>query len=128
MYLRSFFVATTLLAIVASPAFTEQAQPDHWAQYKYNTTLLIAKAVRYPKAACPDRLEGVAHVEFIVAGSGRILSRSIAKSSGHAILDQEALQAIDRVKAVPPLPPYMKGRQQSFTVPLRFAWGRFLGL
>jgi protein TonB len=130
MYLRSFSVAAMLLVIASNSTFAQQSQPSSevWAQYKYNMTSLIAKAVRYPEAACQERLEGVALVAFIVAADGRIMSRRITKSSGHAVLDREALQAIDRVKALPPFPPFVKERQLNFDVPLRFNWARFLGL
>lgn len=130
MFLRRLSVATMLLVIAGNPAFAQRSQPspEHWAQYRFSVASLIAKAVRYPEAACPDRLEGIVLVNFTIAADGRIMSRRIAKSSGHAVLDREALQAIDRVKTVPPLPPFVKKKQVTFDVPLRFSWARFLGL
>jgi TonB family protein len=131
MFLRILGVAM-LLVIASNPTSAEQAQkapsPEVIAAYKYNAALSIAKAARYPLAACADTLEGSAVVEFTASSDGRITSRRIATSSGHAILDQEALQTIDRVKAVPPFPRGVKTQQATFSVPINFKWGRFLGL
>jgi TonB family protein len=131
MFLRILGVATVLV-IAGSPAFTQQPPksltPEAWAAYKYNAAALVAKAVRYPNAACADKLEGSVHVQFTASSDGRITSRRIRTSSGHAILDQEALQTIDRVKAVPPFPRGVKDRQLSFNVPMNFKWPRFLWL
>jgi TonB family protein len=131
MFLRIFVVAM-LLVIASNPAFTQQSQkapsPEAMAAYRYNLSLSIARAVRYPLAACADTLEGVVHLQFTASSGGPITSRRIVKSSGHAILDREALQAIDRVKSVPPFPPSAKTQQASFSVPINFNWPRFLGL
>jgi TonB family protein len=131
VFLRIIGVAMPLV-IASNPAFTQQSQkgpsPEAVAEYKHKLVSSIAKAVRYPLAACADKLEGSIELQFTASSDGRITSRRIAKSSGHAILDQEALQTIDRVKTAPPFPRGVKARQLTFSAPIHFRWPRFLGL
>ena len=115
MLLKSFIVAM-LLVIAIGPARTEPVP----LAYKRQVNLLVLKAARYPPAACPDRLQGIVVAEFTVNSRGRITSRRILKSSGHAILDQEALRTIDRVKAVPPFQPGWNQQSMNFQAPINF--------
>lgn len=58
---------------------------------------LIA-AIRYPEEAAKKNLEGVATVSVLVDANGRVEETRIAKTSGHAVLDDEALIAVARVR------------------------------
>jgi protein TonB len=130
MFLRILSVAM-LLAVAGGPAFTQTAKApssEAVAEFRYKAVSAVAQAVRYPVAACADGLEGSVLVGFVATSEGRITSRRIIKGSGHAVLDQEALQAIDRIKALPRFPAGAKGRQANFTVPLHFYVPRLLGV
>lgn len=59
------------------------------------------------------RAQGTATVAFSVAGSGGLASVGIARSSGSASLDGEALRLVQRAAPFPPPPP---GAQTSFTI------------
>ena len=125
MFMRAICIAL-LLAVVTSPAFSQKPQLSparlEYAKHLYASLL---KAVRYPQSARPGKLEGVVVVQFQVKSDGRISSRRILTSSGHAILDQAALQAVDRVNRLPPFSPALKkeATSLSFTLPLRFRVG-----
>ncbi len=69
---------------------------------------------QYPQEARFWRWEGVAHIRFTLDGEGRILNRSLRKSSSHAALDSEALALISRAEPYPP-PPLPKG-EDSMTI------------
>ena len=58
---------------------------------------LIA-AIRYPEEAAKKNLEGVATVAVLVDAAGRVEETRIAKTSGHGVLDDEALIAVARVR------------------------------
>ncbi len=60
---------------------------------------------------------GTATVAFHLNGSGRVTSVKLARSSGVAGIDQEAVSMVRRASPFPPPP---DGRAMSFTVPLRF--------
>jgi len=124
MFARMTCVAAVLLfALAAGPAFGQP--PKAHAEYAKHVSSMLLKAAHYPKAAQTTRPEGYAVVQFTVAADGRITSRRILKSSGHAVLDEAALATVDRVGRLPPPPPDMN---KSFIQAIRFQRGRLLGL
>jgi protein TonB len=122
MFLRATYILA-LLAIAISPAFS-QPSPARLEYAKHIYSLLLKEA-RYPPAARAAKLEGRSVIAFRVGSDGRVQSRRILQSSGHAVLDQAALAAVDRVNPLPPFPPALKKESpsQNFTLPIRFRVG-----
>jgi protein TonB len=118
MSLRTMYAAV-LLAIAISPAFSQQPQTQpEYVKHVYSSLL---NEKRFPLAARADKLEGAAVVLFNVASDGRVISRSIQKSSGYPVLDQAALDTVDRVNPLPPFPPDMKKfASRNFIISIRF--------
>ena len=54
----------------------------------------LEKAKAYPEAARRDGLEGTVEVRFRITPSGRVDTVEIVQSSGHAVLDESALQTV----------------------------------
>lgn len=75
---------------------------------------------RYPPLAQEDDEQGVAYLRFTMDRNGKVLSASIAKSSGYDDLDQEALALIRRAQPLPKPPPEVPGDTITLTVPVRF--------
>lgn len=123
MFVRMTCFAALLFALVTSSAFGQL--PKAHAEYAKHVSSLILKAAHYPKDALATRPEGVAVVQFSVAADGRIASRRIRKSSGHAVLDQAALATIDRIGRLPPPPP---GMDRTFVQAIHFNRRRLFGL
>lgn len=67
----------------------------------------------YPPEAVLRGIEGEALVQLVLDPSGRILSVQLARSSGHAILDEAALRAVRSLKSVP-------GGGRETMLPVRF--------
>jgi protein TonB len=132
MFQRIVCIAA-LLVFVIGPASSQQPRPVQRTpaelEYSKQVMSLLLKARRYPLAAKSQRLEGRAVVFFYVAPKGRITSRRILESSGHAILDQAALETVDRVNPLPPFPSHARRTWKgNFIVPIRFQWPRLFGL
>jgi protein TonB len=61
----------------------------------------LSKHLFYPPAAVEQGLEGDVVLLLALDENGRILTAEIATSSGHALLDQAALDAARQIGALP---------------------------
>jgi len=83
---------------------------------------VLERHKRYPQAAHARREEGIAQVSFTLDRQGRVTESRIARSSGAADLDQEALAMLRRAQPFPPWPPHdFAGERVNLTVPIRFS-------
>lgn len=92
------------------------------ARSNYNGKVLVKlrRAKRYPSQARRDRLQGTATVSFTVARSGAVSGVRLARSSGHTLLDQAALEMVHRASPMPKVPDDIRDNKLNFTVPVRF--------
>jgi protein TonB len=74
----------------------------------------LSEHLFYPPEAVARGLEGEVVLLLVLADNGRLISADIARSSGHALLDQAALDAARRIGALPGNP-----RQTLFPVSFR---------
>ncbi len=81
----------------------------------------LGRFKRYPAQA--RGAEGVVSLAFSIDRQGRVVNSRIAKSSGSAVLDAEALAMIKRAAPLPPPPAEIADADLSFVVPIRFAAG-----
>lgn len=79
---------------------------------------------RYPRGARARRVEGVVYVRFSVDRAGRVTGVSLARSSGHPELDQEALAAVYRAQPLPRPPDEVPGNPIDLTVESEFLTAR----
>jgi periplasmic protein TonB len=98
------------------PSPTSKAAAQNW-----NSAISAAleRAKRYPSDAKSRGEQGTAVVAFSIDRGGHVLSSRIARSSGHAALDQETLATVGRA-SLPPAPTEHPGARFSFSVPIRF--------
>ena len=75
---------------------------------------------RYPNEAASNHETGSVVVAFSVDRGGRVVSRHVVRSSGHASLDQEALATVDRSQPLPAPPSDIASADLKMTVPLNF--------
>ena len=75
---------------------------------------VLSQHLFYPPQAVALGLEGEVVLLLTLADSGRVVSATVARSSGHALLDQAALDAAQRIGVLPGNP-----RQTLFTVSFR---------
>lgn len=74
----------------------------------------LSKHLFYPPQAVAQGLEGEVMLLLTLAENGQLVSAAVARSSGHAILDQAALDAARHIGALPGNP-----RQTLFPVSFR---------
>ena len=74
---------------------------------------------RYPAAA--RAVSGTVVLQFALDREGNVISSAVTKSSGHSVLDQEALEILRRASPFPPFPPAKPGAQDTYLAPVAFA-------
>jgi protein TonB len=85
-----------------------------------NVVRQLQRFRRYPATARSRKAEGIVVLSFSVDRAGHVLSHAIARSSGHADLDEEVMSLIMRAEPLPPFPASMPQQQMDLTLPMRF--------
>jgi len=75
---------------------------------------------RYPRQAERLRQQGVAYVRFSVDRQGNASNIRLGQSSGHPLLDEEALATVRRASPLPPPPAEITGDPVEVMVPVTF--------
>jgi periplasmic protein TonB len=96
---------------------TPSVSPEKW-QSQLNAHLNRNK--RYPADARRQRQEGIPQLQFTIDASGTVLSARISRSSGIPVLDQAAIDMINRASPVPAPPASMAKSRITLTVPVNF--------
>ena len=90
---------------------TKQAPTSPSPQEEINYANLLSAHIRkhfkYPRIAQRRQMQGQVVIAIQIDGDGSLISNNIKKSSGHQILDKEAMNIMERSKPFP-LPPYGK--------------------
>jgi protein TonB len=98
-------------------------QPDMDAvrsQYKSLLEREIGKHKQYPRIAQMRGWQGEALVELVIDEGGRLASVRIQTSSGHDVLDKQALEMVRKTVAASPPPDTLRGSSSTFLVPVSF--------
>jgi len=94
------------------------------AKASYARLLLtrLQRAIVYPRRAQRRELEGIVRVEVVLAANGSLRAVSLASTSGHAVLDEAALDLVRRVAPFPPVPAALSpdGRDFAFIAPIQY--------
>lgn len=90
------------------------------AQYRI-ALMEAARAFRsYPRLARENNWEGRVTVRVAVAPGGVPAAFAVASSSGHPVLDQQALEMIHRAQVKTPVPAALRAREFSVEIPVIF--------
>jgi protein TonB len=89
------------------------------ASWRAQVIAHLARFKRYPAAAEEREITGRSGLIFTLSKSGQVLGVSLAGSSGHSILDQEALAMVRRAAPFPAAPAGTPATH-SFTTAVRF--------
>jgi len=96
------------------------AAPGHPALFmdKYRRELIGAavRYKRYPLAARDNGWEGEALVSVNIGPNGELAGLRVDRSSGHGVLDDQALEMFRLAARDVPVPPELRGRAFSFSV------------
>ena len=80
----------------------------------------IVKHKQYPRIAQMRGWQGEAIVELQIDGNGKLKSKKIIQSSGHEVLDKQALDMVEKALPLPAPPEVLRGSSFSVKVPIAF--------
>ena len=80
----------------------------------------LEESMHYPRAARLAGQQGSVVVRFVIDRNGAVLSIVLEKPSGHAILDREAVEMIERAEPFPTMPGEMSGEVLELRVPIAY--------
>jgi protein TonB len=108
-------------AIAQAPSPGSAASSAAIAHWRDLVLARLQQMKRYPPGAEARREQGVATLSFSLDRRGRVLTRSIRRSSGFAALDQEVLAMVQRAEPLPAFPAAMPQNSVNLVVPIRFS-------
>jgi protein TonB len=92
-----------------APPSAEQLEAVTREQYRLQILDMARGHNRYPPLARENNWEGQVLVRIDIATDGRV-SLAVEKSSGHPVLDRQAVEMFRRAQAQVPLPPSLRGK------------------
>ena len=98
----------------ASGLFASSMTPARWQS---RLMAHLERRKKYPSGAKSRREEGTVYVRFRIDDSGKVLSATLARSSGWPELDNEVLSLVQRASPVPTPPPDVN---KTITAPVKF--------
>ena len=100
----------------ATPVNSAELQVENYLNIHFSYIReRVNAALRYPLMARKQGWSGQVRVEFTILASGRIADLKIVESSGHRVLDRQALRAVESANPFPP-PPVVA----TITLPVNF--------
>jgi protein TonB len=106
--------------IVEPPA----PSPDALAGYGRSVSQALARHREYPRLALMRGWEGSTTLRLRVAPGGRLAEAAVHQSSGHEVLDDQALAMVRRLGSLPLPPESLRDREFAVLVPVVFRLAR----
>lgn len=108
------------VAAAPAPALgsEETVAPPALRRWRQELIGQIERHKHYPAGA--KGLAGMVRVAFAIDPTGRLVSVSIAASSGSPVLDEAAIDLIRRAEPFPPPPASLGAGELSFVAPIRY--------
>ncbi|MGA8050794.1 MAG: energy transducer TonB, partial [Burkholderiales bacterium] len=91
------------------------------AQYRLAIIAAAKRYKRYPRVALDNNWQGRAQVHMAIGANGTIASMTIRTSSGHDILDRQALDMIRNAIPLTSVPAGLVGKPFAIEIPVVFS-------
>lgn len=113
---------------VQAPSSTQYRAPESssgasqaaLANWQAQVLAHLERYKRYPRAARRRQVEGTSWVDYAVDRSGGVQWARLARGSGHAVLDEEAVAAVLRATPLPSPPAEVAGDPVQVSTPVQF--------
>jgi len=106
--------------VAPAPAARPGAETDADSVGRFRLLVIeeARKLKRYPRAARDNNWEGRTRLRVAYGGDGRRSSIDVVRSSGHELLDREAIDTVGRTDV--PVPPALRGKEFAFEIEMIF--------
>ena len=99
---------------------TASLDPQALAAYGKHLAGLVAAHQRYPRLALMRQWQGTTLLQLQLDRQGQLADVRVLNSSGHEILDKQAIDMVRAAMPLPPLPDSLSGRSLTVDVPVVF--------
>jgi protein TonB len=89
--------------------------------YLKDVNAAVQRHYEYPRSALRMRLEGTVIISATIDAKGKVLSAKVHTSSGHAVLDEAALAAINALGSVPAPPAALGWDTKTVKIPYKYS-------
>ena len=96
---------------LAAPSAPPGPDPGALDRYRLQLVTVAARFKRYPRSAIDNNWEGAVVVRMTIGRDGGIAALGVARSSGHEVLDRQALDMFRTATPFVQLPPELAGRE-----------------
>ena len=105
------------------PAPAAQEAPDVGTLAQYRLAIISAarRYKRYPRAALDNNWQGRVEIRMAIGANGAIAALSVRRSTGYPVLDQQALEMIEKATTIAQVPAALRGREFTVDVPVIFS-------
>jgi protein TonB len=104
----------------AADGLAAGADPDALRAYRIELASAARRFRNYPALARSRGWEGVVEVAIVTGPVGSPVVQ-LARTSGHAVLDEQAIDMLTRAVARTPLPDSLRSRGIRILLPIRFS-------
>jgi len=101
-------------------AVGEGVSADALREYRVSLAIAARRFKRYPVLALERGWEGTAEVAVGMTSWQQRPQPALVRSSGHSVLDEQALSMIEQASVMTVLPDSLKGRDFRFVLPIEF--------
>jgi TonB family protein len=108
-----------MMAADAPPAAPQNAADRQKREFSARLYARIASVIHHRAPGNPAWPSGTVLLRFTLARNGSIADIQIYKSSGHPVLDNEAIESLKRAQPLPPLPASLPA-PTTFMIPFAF--------
>lgn len=112
-------VQPVAIAPAQAPAISAP-DPQALAGYGASVAGAVAGHQRYPRVAQLRQWQGTTILQLEFAADGRLVESRVLSSSGHDVLDRQALDMLRAAQPLPPLPAVLAGRPLVVRIPVVF--------
>jgi protein TonB len=113
--------APPVARVEAPPVVAAGPDPGSLARFRLELMEVAKRYKRYPRIAQDNNWEGRVELRVSFSESGAIAAFTVTKSSGRAVLDEEAQSMVRSAHPQVPVPPALRGKAFALEVPVVFS-------